>query len=141
MLMFAYGANTNINSMTMRCPDADYVGGFTLPDWRLVFRGVADIEPEIGSEVLGVLWDITPKCERSLDRFEGYPRLYGKEYFAVSVDGNVEDVMFYKMNSNGYHLPADGYLKMINEGYRYSNLDLDPLYEAVRFTAREEYRG
>ena len=78
---FAYGANTNNENMKYRCPLAINLGKLILPDYRLVFRGVADIEPYAGSSVQGVLWEITEDCEKSLDVYEGYPHLYRKESF------------------------------------------------------------
>ena len=76
MLYFAYGSNLNQEQMSGRCPDAKPLGKFTLENWRLVFRGVADIEPHEGSLLMCGLWDITSRDEKNLDRYEGFPRLY-----------------------------------------------------------------
>lgn len=84
-LYFAYGSNINLDQMAQRCPDAQVVGPVTLENYELLFRGnlrgagVATIAPREGSTVHGLLWNITPECERSLDYYEGYPHLYGKE--------------------------------------------------------------
>ena len=43
-LYFAYGSNLNLTQMANRCPQAKQLGSAYLPNWRLVFRGVADIE-------------------------------------------------------------------------------------------------
>lgn len=53
----------------------------TQKDYTLAFRGggVATILPEKDSFVPCLLWSITPACEQSLDRYEGYPNLYHKE--------------------------------------------------------------
>jgi hypothetical protein len=72
-LYMAYGMNTNRRAMEARCPLAKPMGGFYLPNYRLVFRGVADIVPEDGGVVPVVLWSITGKCLQALDRLEGYP--------------------------------------------------------------------
>ena len=131
-LYFAYGANLNINNMSHRCPKAKLVGNLDLPDWRLVFKGVADIEVAPHNKVNGVLWYITEDCERSLDIFEGFPRLYRKETFVVKMqDGTVEDVMFYKMNREGYALPSEGYFNTIKSGYIQNNLPVDNLYTVL----------
>ena len=131
-LYFAYGANTNIEGMAFRCPNAKRVGSIVLPDYKLVFRGVADIEIEYGAEVHGVVWEITDECEKSLDRFEGYPHLYGKSSFPVKLeDGTIDDVMFYKMNRTGYGLPTEGYYLTIKEGYRANSLPTSALYAAL----------
>jgi len=132
MLYFAYGANTNINNMNGRCPNAKLVGNIILPDYELVFKGVADIEQRNGTEVQGVLWDITDDCERSLDIYEGFPTLYRKESFAVKIIDRIEDVMFYKMNRSEYSLPNVHYFNTIQNGYIQNDLDTTPLFECLR---------
>jgi len=131
MFYFAYGANTNIDGMAYRCPDAEWIGTLALPDYRLVFRGVADIEPRTGSAVQGVLWDITDECERSLDRFEGYPNHYTKEYFAVSVDGCPFTAMFYTMQQKTFAPPSYSYRETIRQGYKDNCLPLSYLLAAI----------
>ena len=42
MYYLAYGMNTNRAAMRQRCPKAKPMGGFYLPNYRLIFRGVAD---------------------------------------------------------------------------------------------------
>ena len=79
-----------------------------------------------------MLWYITEDCERSLDIFEGFPRLYRKETFVVKMqDGTVEDVMFYKMNREGYALPSEGYFNTIKSGYIQNKLPVDNLYNVL----------
>lgn len=145
MLYFAYGANLNNRGMAFRCPNAVAIKSLVLQDWRLVFRGVADIEWSLGDKVFGVLWDITLKCERSLDRFEGYPNLYTKDYFTVSTkldgNGNViesERVLVYRMLRQGYGMPMSGYYSSIKDGYISHNLDLEYLEKAVDHSIAEE---
>ena len=79
-LYFAYGSNINLGQMEYRCPDASVVGPVVLDGYELLFRrgGFATIAPKEGEQVQGLLWSITPMCERSLDRYEGYPRFYDK---------------------------------------------------------------
>ena len=79
----------NLDQMEFRCPDAEVIGNVMVKDYRLAFRGnsrgngVASILPEQGEQVSGVLWSITEKCEKSLDYYEGYPYLYGKQDILV----------------------------------------------------------
>ena len=122
---FAYGSNLNLAQMRHRCPKANpkQGGGVCIPvkliDWRLCFRGVADIEPRDGAVVYGGLFEITPACERALDVYEGYPRLYTKALAKVVLpDGTVEEVMFYRMNSRTYEsVPGKSYFETICKGY------------------------
>ena len=76
----AYGSNMNIEQMSRRCPNAKPIGKTVLKNYKLVFKGVADIEKSESEEVPIVVWEITKECEKALDIYEGYPRLYRKEY-------------------------------------------------------------
>ena len=112
-LYFAYGSNINLEQMAQRCPDAEVVGPVVLEDYELLFRGnragcgVATIEPLPGSQVHGLLWKLTPECERSLDFYEGYPRLYGKDDVTVRAsDGQELSVMAYIMTGEMWRDPA-----------------------------------
>ena len=69
---FAYGANMIAADMTRRCPDAREIGAVELPGWRVVVgrKGYATVVPDPDGRVIGVLWSLTPKCERTLDEFE-----------------------------------------------------------------------
>jgi hypothetical protein len=48
MLYLAYGSNLNIKQMKIRCPYAKPSGTFYMPNYRLVFRRVADITKSEG---------------------------------------------------------------------------------------------
>ena len=144
---FAYGSNMNLEQMDFRCPDASVVENVRLEGYRLAFcgrnpgNGVATILPEEGSHVDGVLWRITPRCEESLDRYEGYPHLYGKETVRVRNTGGMhQNVTVYVMNAPYKDCPAkpsDFHLKGILEGCRQNQLPLEPVMEAVKRTKKE----
>lgn len=134
-LYFAYGANLNTQGMQYRCPDAVKVKPFYLEDWRLSFSGVATIQPSRGDYVPGALWELTDKCEKSLDMFEGWPTLYRKEI--IKSDGL--EFMVYIMNNDPPHEPSSGYLMTIAEGYQDWGLDVVDLKHAVLTTQEEAY--
>lgn len=129
-LYFAYGANLNRDSMSWRCPRARPLRALYLQDWQLEFSTHATVRPQPGAAVAGALWEITPECEHSLDRFEGYPVYYDKH--CVSIDG--QEVMLYVMQHARPALPNAGYLTTIAEGYADWNLDTEYLWHAVRST-------
>ncbi len=147
-LYFAYGSNINLEQMVYRCPDAQVVGPVALEGYELLFRGsgVATIGPKEGSTVHGLLWRLTPDCERSLDRYEGYPHLYGKQPVTVrDAQGRELTVMAYVM-SERYRAPAvppTSYYQGILEGYRQSGLPVEALKKAWANAVREvhEYTG
>jgi gamma-glutamylcyclotransferase (GGCT)/AIG2-like uncharacterized protein YtfP len=119
-LYFAYGSNLHLSQMLgHRCPNAKPLFKCQLNNWKLVFRGVADIEREKGSSVIGGLFQITPDCEKALDIYEGYPRMYTKATATVKMpDDSVETIMFYVMTNQMYQsAPNESYFNTILKGY------------------------
>ena len=108
-LYFAYGSNLDLEQMAQRCPDAEIVGPVRLENYELRFRGsgFATVAPKKGSTVHGLVWKITPNCEQSLDRYEGYPRHYTKETVTVKDAAGAEiPVMVYIMAEPYCRQPA-----------------------------------
>ena len=141
-LYFAYGSNINLDQMAYRCPDASVVGPVTLENYELLFRGsgVATIGPKEGSTVHGLLWSITLGCERSLDRYEGYPRFYDKRMVTVrDSEGRSLSVMAYIMDERFREpmLPTTTYYNGILEGYRQNDMPTAPLKRAWEHCAEE----
>lgn len=116
MRYFAYGSNLNKKHMKWRCMDAKDLGVYTLEGYQLTFRYYADIIPVEGNSVIGGLWEITPEDEAKLDKYEGYPELYKKEY--------QDDIMFYRMRDETRELefPAHGYLEGMLVGMEHFEL-------------------
>ena len=140
MLYLAYGMNTNIDQMASRCPGSVSIGRVDIPDYRLVFRGVADIEYSPGDVLQTVMWDITPACEDALDILEGYPTFYTKKYLKVDVNGKMYDAMIYQMVGDrlDYSHPNSYYQQMLEEGYQDHGLELNQIYEAGGFCEVED---
>ncbi len=139
--MAAYGMNTNLAQMASRCPNAISIGRLDIPDHRLVFRGVADIEESYGDTLQTVLWDITPMCEMALDRLEGYPNFYTKKYVDVEIEGVEHTIMLYQMTYNyvrDYNHPSIYYEEMLEEGYKEHGLDLDQICNAVGYNMEHD---
>ena len=140
MLYLAYGMNTNIDQMAGRCPGSISIGRVDIPDYRLVFRGVADIEYSPGDVLQTVMWDITPACEAALDILEGYPTFYTKKYLEVEINGKMYEAMIYQMVGDrlDYSHPNDYYQYMLEEGYQDHGLDLNQIYGAEGFYEVED---
>lgn len=132
----AYGSNLNKRQMKMRCPTAKVVGNGYLYDYGLVFRVYATIEPSVGDKVPVTVWEIDEPCEQSLDRYEGYPRLYDKEHMDVEVDGKIYRAMVYIMNEEvrEYSFPHSQYMYVVKEGYEDMGLDTKYLSAALQRT-------
>ena len=115
IIYFAYGANLDRNGMDIRCSGNKPLCRAVLKNYRLMFKSVADIEEAVNHNVHGALYEITKEHLRSLDRFEGYPRLYiRKTVPVITEDGReVEAVVYQMTNRNQYSSPFQGYLNTI----------------------------
>ncbi len=140
MLYLAYGMNTNIDQMASRCSGSVSIGRVDIPDFRLVFRGVADIEYSPGDVLQTVMWDITPACEDALDILEGYPTFYTKKYIDVEINRKKYRAMIYQMVGDrlDYSHPSSYYQNMLEEGYQDHGLELNQIYEAEGYDAIED---
>lgn len=131
-LMFSYGMNTNKGQMAMRCPDARSLGRAVLYGHEFRFARHADIieNPDYNTE--GVLWEITPECEKSLDALEGYPDYYLKKIVTVFYNGTPVECMTYYMTGELVdELPSDGYLEMLFEGYTEHNINTEQIIDSL----------
>lgn len=137
-LYFAYGSNMDGEQMVTRTPWARRVGWAKLKDWRLEFRGVADVAPVEGADVLGALWQVTPADLARLDRYEGYPYLYGRQVVKVNTANGVRNAIVYVMTgaagrraTSNISPPSRFYLDGIRDGYRQLQLPQKGLDAAV----------
>ena len=98
--------------------------------------------PDIGGAppVHGLLWSSTPECERSLDRYEGYPRFYDKRMVTVrDGEGRSLSVMAYIMDERFREpmLPTTTYYNGILEGYHQNDMPTDSLKRAWEHCVEE----
>ena len=135
-LYVAYGSNLNLAQMARRCPDAKVVGIGTLKNYQLTFRGVATIEPVDGAETPVGVWEITPRDELALDRYEGYPSYYRKETVTVDMPNGAVEAMVYIMNSGKPSMPYQEYYNTILKGYEDVGLDTKYLQAALDDTQK-----
>lgn len=135
-LYVAYGSNLNLAQMARRCPTAKVVGIGKLKEYQLTFRGVATIEPVSGAETPVGVWEITPKDEMALDRYEGYPHLYRKETVTVEMPNGAVEAMVYIMNSGKPSMPYQEYYNTILKGYEDVGLDTKYLQAALDDTQK-----
>jgi len=143
-LYVAYGSNLHLGQMAHRCPTAKVVGASTLKGRRLLFRGgrggaVATVEPQVGGSVPVLVWEIQPKDEEALDRYEGFPHFYRKEKIKITLDGKRRTAMVYIMNTTGrdgeyrpLNQPGVGYYTTILDGYKAAGFDTEILRQATK---------
>ena len=134
LIYLAYGSNMNKAQMSGRCPAAKPLGLAFLPDWKLVFRNVADIIPSPGDKCMVSMWEITDACERALDRYEGFNAkspnqgLYRKTYWTK----DATTYMAYVMNKNyGISPPGQFYYDSILNGFKDFGADISYLETAL----------
>src|ERR1041385_1713453 len=97
MLYFAYGSNMPWAQMQQRCASARFIAIARLPEHRLAITrksrrrlcGTADVVPETGSEVWGILYDIDAAHLTLLDHWHG---AYRREKFAVRLAADERSV-------------------------------------------------
>tara|TARA_R110002003_G_scaffold193_15_gene15041 strand:+ start:9780 stop:10421 length:642 start_codon:yes stop_codon:yes gene_type:complete len=92
-IYFGYGSNLWLHQMSIRCPDAKYLGIARLNNytWIINDRGYANVvdipsppttaqSDEYDNTVYGLVYSLTPADEVRLDRNEGVPIAYTKEH-------------------------------------------------------------
>ncbi|MDR0531378.1 MAG: gamma-glutamylcyclotransferase, partial [Oscillospiraceae bacterium] len=136
IIYLAYGSNLNIAQMAHRCPDARPWGTTLLRGYRLTFWGAdnhayATIVPAQGETVPVALWSVNAKDELSLDRYEGFPHLYRKEFVKVPWGKRTVSAMVYIMNRGKVGFPSKFYFETVFEGYDDFKLDPEPLFQAL----------
>ena len=141
-LYVAYGRNLNILQMKQRCPTAKLCGTGTVENYQLQFKGrpqsaFATISPKEGSSVPVAVWELQPRDERALDRYEGYPSHYFKQDIPMQLDGKEVVGMAYIMDLEMDHgLPSLAYYQTVQEGYEDCGLDVSVLERAVLDSAK-----
>jgi AIG2 family protein len=118
-LYFAYGANMDPVHMAERCPGAKRLGRAALleREFRIAAAGYGNAVPTPGMELPGVLWELTPDDEDSLDRFEGIAQgVYRKDWAMIRrLDGPPVAAMLYLPSDPAPGVPVPGYLERIIE--------------------------
>lgn len=140
----AYGSNMNLKQMARRCPSARVLGVGELENYKLTFRGkrrgVANIEKCEGTSIPVVLWNITKKCEKVLNWYEGFPRLYVKEQIQIKLRNETIEAMVYVMTDEYCNIPnkpSPYYIETIEQGYADYGIIKDGLFDAVQDVYRE----
>ena len=144
----AYGSNLNIEQMKRRCPTAEAVGVAEIEDYELLFKGsrtgsYLTIEKKKGSKVPVAVWLVDEECEKSLDRYEGYPTFYYKAEMTLPITGiksgkvRERKVYVYIMHEERQiGMPTIRYVQTCLEGYRAFGFDENTLYDAIEKSRR-----
>jgi gamma-glutamylcyclotransferase (GGCT)/AIG2-like uncharacterized protein YtfP len=130
---FAYGSNMDWQQMQRRCPSAKFVCVARLADYQLAIGrhsrlrhcGTATIAAQSGSEVCGIVYDVSDEDLLALDAFEdGYRR----ELVSVTAlnDGNapLQVLVYIAEKEANVPLPNPGYKQHMLDGARHWRLPL-----------------
>lgn len=123
-IYFAYGSNLCVQQMAQRCPDAIDPQPATLPDhdWLINERGVATVEPLTGSQVHGVVWQLSDRDLATLDSAEGVPARYRRDRLTVHTAAGPSRAWIYIDHRVESGPPRPGYLERILDGARHHGL-------------------
>ena len=115
---FAYGSNLCVRQMALRCPDAadPHPAVLSDHDWLINERGVATVEPFAGSQVHGVLWQVSDHDLATLDSAEGVPVRYRRDRLTVHTDEGLSPAWVYIDHRVTPGPPRPGYLPRIIDG-------------------------
>lgn len=128
---FAYGSNMNWEQMQRRCPSAQFVCVARLKDYRFAIArhsrlrncGTANIVAETGSEVWGIVYDVSEQELTILDGFEdGYRR---ERTLALTIGDSqsaVEVLVYVAEKEDNVPLPSSEYKQLIVAGARHWNM-------------------
>jgi phage replication-related protein YjqB (UPF0714/DUF867 family) len=121
---FAYGSNLCVKQMTQRCPDAADPRPAVLSDhdWLINERGVATVEPFTGTQVHGVVWQVSDDDLATLDSAEGVPVRYRRDRLTVHTDSGPLPAWVYIDHRVTPGPPRPGYLPKIIDGATHHGL-------------------
>jgi len=86
-LYFGYGSNLWLDQMARRCPESKLVGLGIFRGWKWFInnRGYANVIRSPEDLVYGLVYEISPSDEASLDRAEGVPLVYSKKTMDIEL--------------------------------------------------------
>jgi hypothetical protein len=114
--------------MQTRCPGHRVIGTVRLPNYALAFTrwsrswnsGTADILPDRGKEIFGVLYDLTLDDLKRMDKFADYPNSYIRQDVLVEMVGATHGsplpALTYVAIRQGVFLPSKAYLGKMIQG-------------------------
>lgn len=144
----AYGSNLNLYQMGIRCSSSNPIGTAILKDYRLSYKGSRDdyayltIEKSEGSYVPLGIFEISFFDEIALNRYEGYPEIYYKDYINIEINGKIKKGLIYIMNSEfGYYLPSKQYVDICMQGYEDFGFDKQLLNEAFEYSKENKIKN
>jgi gamma-glutamylcyclotransferase (GGCT)/AIG2-like uncharacterized protein YtfP len=125
---FAYGSNMNWEQMQRRCPSTRFICIASLKDYRFAIArhsrlrncGTANIFADRGSEVWGIVYEVS---EADLIVLDGFEDGYRREKLLVSAggdsQGSLEVLVYIAEKEDTVPLPNPEYKRLIVDGARH----------------------
>ena len=91
-------------------------------------RGYANVRPQAGKKVYGVIYELDQPCLDALDEFEGYPEIFGREKITViGEEGQKQTAWVYIESADkfGSAPVKQDYMRRVVGGARQNNLPED----------------
>ncbi len=128
---FAYGSNMLKKRLEDRVGFVVCKGKATLENYHFSFNklgmdgtGKANIVPETGSTVSGVLYELTQSQVEILDTYEGTPTHYERKWVIVDGTQAVTYIATPEYTSKTQLKPSPEYLSLITQGALVNHIDL-----------------
>lgn len=147
---FAYGSNLNTARMFERCETAQLVTTATIENYYLTFqknpsgRAVANLLPKEGETAVGSIYKMTAADIAALDRYEGHPRVYKREWVEVKFkSGRMVKAVTYLMvdgDKRPFGSPAKDYFNHLHKGFTQWGLPKIKLQKAVEGVIKVDKR-
>ncbi len=126
MKYFAYGSNMNQEQMNERCPESRLIGKAVLKDYKIAFTifspkrqcGCADVIPSKGSEVWGIMYEVTNNDLKNLDMAENHPDKYRRTTLFVFDDDNKKysvEIYVVANKESDFIKPSDHYIGLMKK--------------------------
>lgn len=136
MNYFAYGSNMDPRVMVDTIPDASALGPGRLEGFRLAFNvyserwqgGAANLEPDEGAYVWGVVWKMSESDVPKLDTYAGHPTFYRQDHVQVELGRVPTTCLTYRVaHQQGYVRPTDSYVNRVLSAMRQQGLPPEAL--------------
>lgn len=147
MYYFAYGSNMNWQQMQRRCPSSQFVCVARLSDYqfgitrhsRLRDCGTANVFPEIGRQVWGIVYDVSDADLLILDSFEdGYRREILPVYALTDGNRPFNALVYVAEIEKNVPLPTAEYKRLIVEGAKHWRVPASYLTMLEAITASDD---
>jgi gamma-glutamylcyclotransferase (GGCT)/AIG2-like uncharacterized protein YtfP len=157
---FAYGSNLDFVQFRARCPSAQYVCRAVLRDHILAFTrpstmrncGVADVVPQEGHDVWGVVYLLEDRDLSALDAVEGFQsdrdpdrNAYNrKDHVRVAAENDTKQALrvslYIAVKRPNPPRPSEAYMGHIIDGAKFWKLPITYIEELQRTPTLEEER-